>query len=166
MTIKELGDSFFCEKVEKVIDDIPYLSFLILSVILEFIAKCRVSKLYEKTDGETRKYCKDAIKNIEALKKYDNMSDIDLYTNLRCSMIHSFKPQDNILLSPEKNNLIEKRIGAKELYKDLKSAWSEILKNEKIKSYVTETESIIVMDELSGSTTSTFMRYEESTGSD
>lgn len=82
-TIKDLGDSFFIDdKMEKVIEEIPYLSFLILSVILEFIAKCRVSKLYEATDGKTRKYCKDAIENIEALKKYDNMSDIDLYTRV------------------------------------------------------------------------------------
>lgn len=165
MTIKELGDSFFCEKVEKVIDDIPYLSFVVLSVILEFIAKCRLSNFETDTRGKTKNNYNDAINKIEALKKYRYLSDCkcDLYTSLRCPMVHSCTPKDDIILSPDKNDLENKTIGAKELYGDLRLAWKEILDDKKDGL---NKEIIIVTGVLSGLTTNTSMRYKESTDSD
>lgn len=165
MTIKELGDSFFDEKMEKVIDDFPYMSFVILSVILEFIAKCRLSDFDADTRGKTKNYFTDAINDIEALRKYRSLSDCncDLYTSLRCPMVHSCTPKDDIILSPDKNDLENKTIGAKELYGDLRLAWKEVLDDKKDGL---NKEIIIVTGVLSGSTTNTSMRYKESIDSD
>ena len=40
LSLKELGDSFFCDDMNDFVKKQPYMSFVIMSAMLEFLGKC------------------------------------------------------------------------------------------------------------------------------
>lgn len=163
MTIQEVGDSFFCDELKQLVDEKPYMAFVIMASILEFIGKC----YHKHPDFQKRRKSKNdyfvAINELESLEKYsvfnyppDNNGQVPnnnyLYTNLRCGMVHAFLPEGDIILAPSENDLSKKIVGAQELYTDLHNAWEEIKQNADIASYLNENFALNVAGELSGST--------------
>lgn len=168
MNLKDIGNSFFCDQLEKFVSESPYLAFVLLSSLLEFMGNC-----YQKSQGSkntTREIFFNLINNNEALKEYrrfnykvkDQKSGIDidnnyLYKYLRCGMLHELLPKEDIVLCPDRNDLSQKVIGAKNLYEDMKRAWDELKSLSDVSSYMESTDVLIVFDAFSGSTTSSIV---------
>ena len=168
MNYKELGDSFFCGQLEELVDNSPYLSFVLLSSILEFMGHCYRSGQGSKNN--TRGIFLNLINNVKALEEYKKLNfpaydprsgkDIDnnyLYKYLRCGMLHEMIPKKDIVLSPDKNDMSQKTVGARNLYEDMKKAWDELKSSPNILSYMEKTDALNVDDELSGSTISSIV---------
>lgn len=157
MNLKEIGDSFFCDQLKEFVDKSPYMSFVLLSAILEFMGTC-----YRKGKGskeDTKDIFSDLINNVGALKEYrafkDNNKDYNyLYKYLRCGMLHEMIPKKEIELCSNRNNLSKHIIGAKELYEDMQKAWNELKFSPDVSKYIESTDALTVFDEYSGSTTS------------
>ena len=169
MNLKEIGDSFFCDKLKEFVDKSPYLSFVLLSAILEFIGTC-----YRKGKGSkdnTRTIFYDLINNVVAFEDYKQLNYqtkiedkksgteivIDnnyLYKYLRCGMLHEVIPKEDIVLCPDRNDLTKRIIGAKNLYEDIEKAWHELKSSPEVSKYIENTDALTVFDEFSGSTAS------------
>lgn len=161
MSLKEVGDSFFNEHVEKFIIEQPFLSFVILSSMIEFMGKCYKCRKDFHESGHSKEDYYDAINNLQFLQKYIvfNYGDTKdkcnhMYKWLRCGMLHAFLPKEGIKLASGNNDLNNKIVGAKELYTDIKNAWDEIKKDSDILNYINNTTAIIVYDNTSGQTAS------------
>lgn len=169
MNLKEIGDSFFCNHLEEIVDRSPYLSFVLLSAILEFLGTC--NRIGKGSKDDTRTIFYDLINNIVAFEDYKQLNYqvkledkksgtekvIDnnyLYKYLRCGMLHEMIPQKEIVLCPDRNNLSQKVIGAKNLFEDMQKAWVELKSLPEVSKYIESTDALTVFDEFSGSTTS------------
>ena len=163
MTIQEVGNSFFCNELGQLVDKKPYMAFVIMSSILEFIGKCYSKRPDFQQTGYSKNDYYDAINKLDSLEKYrvfnyppDNNGQAPnnnyLYTHLRCGMLHAFLPDGDIILAPSENDLSKKIVGARELYTDLQKAWEEIKQNAKIASSINGNLALNVAGELSGST--------------
>jgi hypothetical protein len=133
-SLKDLGDHLFSKEVKAdvkaFIEKQPYLSFTMLSAILEFVAryysgeddwhKCNISK----------RICCELISNVTALEKYRQYTKVGddslLYTELRCGILHSLAPGETIKLDGVSNDVSKLTIGASDLYDDLEKAWVEV----------------------------------------
>ncbi len=165
-TIEEVGDSLFCNELEDLVKKNPFMAFVIMSAILEFIAKCNKKPVDFFSSGHSQIDCYEAINNINALNKYSifnkttkdskgkDKNNNDLYEKLRCGMLHSFFPKGGIILSSSTNDLSKKIVGAHEFYCDLQKAWNEIKNDSDTRSYITS-ESILGIDGVLSSHTST-----------
>ena len=168
MNYKELGDSFFCDQLENLVDDSPYLAFVLLSGILEFMGNCYRAGQGSKND--TRKIFYDLINNVNALADYRMLNyqsqdpssgkDLDnngLYKYLRCGMLHELIPKNEIVLCPDINDISQRMIGAKNLYEDMKRAWDELKSIPYVLSYMEKTDALNVVDGFSGFTASSIV---------
>jgi hypothetical protein len=169
MNLKEIGDSFFCYQLKEFVESNPYLAFVLLSAILEYMGNC--NRMGQGSKDETRTIFYDLINNVEAFRDYRqlnyqiNIVDkkngtqkiIDnnyLYKYLRCGMLHEMIPKKEIVLCPDRNNLSQKVIGAKNLYEDMEKAWDELKSSSEVSKYMESTDALTVFDEISGSTAS------------
>jgi len=161
MSLKEVGDSFFNEDMENFIKRQPYMSFVILSGMIEFLGKCfsRRNDFQESNHSKGDYY--DVINNLESLQKYKIFNEGDekekrnhMYKELRCGMVHALLPKTKIKLTSTDNELRNYTIGARELYSDIKNAWEEIYENDDIKTYIDNTIAIEVYDKVSDVTAS------------
>jgi len=165
MNLREVGDSLFCYQLKEIVDKCPYFSFVTLSALLEFMGNC-----YRKGQGSkdcTREVFFNLINKIDALKAYrllnfkndKNEDNNYLYKYLRCGMLHEVLPKEDVVLCPDRNDLSDEKkiIGAKNLYEDMKRAWSELKSSPEISSYMERTEVLRGVDDYSGSTTSSIL---------
>ena len=140
VNIRKLGDSLFSTELEELVNNQPYMAFVNLSAILEFIARCKYYKLFDEVSGKIGDMCYDAINNIKALEKYKELNYPNgekkeanhLYKSIRCGMLHSLLPKKEIKLNDDNNDLNNMVVGAKELYHDLKEAWEEVKKESEL----------------------------------
>lgn len=94
----------------------PYLGFQLISSSIEFLGACLDSYNWSET-GLSEKRFRLAIDILfpDEYKEFNKKSNkFDLYTNLRCSMVHSSRPGNFIGLS-------ERKHGCHGLIKDNKS---------------------------------------------
>ena len=157
MNLRELGDSFFCDNMKKFVSDEPYMSFVIMSAIVEFIGKCMKCREDFSMKGCSKQDFCHAINNLEELSKYkvfNTENSNHLYDHLRCGMVHSMIPQSDVVLSDSSNNLKEKIVGAKDFYSDLQRAWEEIQQNNSIGAYLSKKKAVDINNNLTGSTLS------------
>ena len=163
MTLKEFGDKFIND-VNPIVDTNPYLAFFIMSAALEFISRCKAClPNFHKKDGSSDRYVK-AINNIKALKpyrifnrqtiyktkngKYKKKNTNDLYSVIRCGLLHAGMPNEGLTLSSELNELENKVVGCKSLYADIRNAWQELKSNTKVLSYLESTNALTISNEL------------------
>ena len=160
MSLKDVGDSFFCanDDLERLVQNQPYMSFVIMSSLIEFIGKCYKRRLDFQTQYKSKEDYFDVINNLESLKKYREFNKEgqvnELYTLLRCGMLHALLPKEDMHLAPGSNDFNKKIIGASELYSDIKNAWVEVKTIPEILQYVRETSAIEVYDLTSDGTAS------------
>lgn len=136
VNVRELGDSLFSNELKELVNNQPYMAFVNLSAILEFIARCKYDKLFDEKSGEIGDWCYNAINQIKALEKYKELNypngerkEVNhLYKSIRCGMLHDLLPKKGIKLNDDANDLDNMVVGAKELYHDLNEAWDEIKK--------------------------------------
>lgn len=133
--IIELGNSLFNKDFEDFIDRQPYMAFVIMSAMLEFLAKC--SKHVFNRNLKHNEIINE-IKNIKVLKKYTQMKFVkgeDIYSVLRCGMVHSLIPDQGIKLTKDTNDLCNMTIGANEFYADLNKAWQVLKQNASLNKF-------------------------------
>lgn len=157
MNLKEIGDSFFCNQLKELVDKNPYFAFVLLSAILEFLGNCNRKGKGSKDD--TKDIFNDLINNVDAFKEYrkfkDDTKDYNyLYKYLRCGMLHEMIPKNEIVLCPDRNNLSQNVIGAKNLYEDMEKAWDELKSSPEVSKYMESTDALTVFDVFSGTTAS------------
>lgn len=157
MTIKELGDDLF-SNIEDIVKTRPYLSFILLGALIEFIAKVSNKTLLNSHTGTSKQDCYNAINNLQALSNYKRFNHTSnnnyLYSHLRCGMLHTLLPNDHIILTSETNDLANNIVGAKSLFDDLKKSWQEIMQNKDIEKFATTTTALVISNQESGSTES------------
>lgn len=152
MTLEEFGDKFI-KDLEPMVSSNPYIAFLVLSTTLEFIARCKNMESNFQDDKKTKEKFIKAINSIKAFTPYRNLSD-KLY-KLRCGMVHTTMPSEDIILSSDENDLEKNVIGCKSLYNDIKEAWQEIKRDICIEKYLKTNRTIIISKELNVNVSST-----------
>ena len=163
MTLKEFGDNFIND-IEPIVETNPYLAFFIMSAALEFISRCKACLPdFHKKDGSSDRYV-NAINNIKALKpyrifnkkvryrakngKYKKKNTNDLYSVIRCGLLHAGMPNEGLTLSSDLNELGKRIVGCKSLYADIKNAWQEIKSNTNILNYLENTKALTISKEI------------------
>jgi len=91
-------------------DGVPihsYLGFQLISTAIEFLGACLDQYDWGEKNMSEKRF-KLAVKELFDKKyyKYNNGGKFDLYSNLRCSLVHSSRPGNNIGLSEYKNNAV------------------------------------------------------------
>jgi hypothetical protein len=91
----------FIDEVNAIINNHPYIAFMVMGVGIEFLGKSIDKSLTNwDTAHRSRKDFNDAIKNIPSLQKYEPFIDShDIYSSLRCGLLHSAVPGHSITLS-------------------------------------------------------------------
>ncbi|MCR4612500.1 MAG: hypothetical protein K5778_00700 [Bacteroidaceae bacterium] len=166
-SLLDIGNSFFeNDDVKQFITNNPYMGFVLMSAMIEFLGKC---SLQQKTFSDSAHSEEDflrAIKDILPLQKYKKWNikiklkkgknkttektTNKLYSALRCGMLHSLLPKEGILLAPKSTELDKNIVGAVDLYNDLKDAWSELLQRKPVDVFLETTPSIVVENGVSG----------------
>jgi len=102
MTGKQFIETFFIAQVEQVISTIPYMAFIIMGIGIEFLGKCLHSKDI-MDDSRSRIRFEEAIVNLKSFSTYIPLigknNKFDLYSSLRCGLVHSAAPKYSITLS-------------------------------------------------------------------
>ena len=73
LNLKKVGDSFFNQQLVSLVENNPYLAFVLLSAILEFMGHC-YRKGQKTNDDTVRAVFFDLINNVEALKDYRQLN--------------------------------------------------------------------------------------------
>lgn len=127
----------FIDQLGSIINDHPYISFIVISTGIEFLGKCIDHDLnqWDKI-RKPRKYFEKAILTIPSLQVYSSYLDqntFDLYSNLRCGLVHSASPNYLITLSSKQetghlvleNNRLNLKI--EDFYRDFRLACEFII---------------------------------------
>lgn len=166
-SLLDIGNGFFeNNEVEQFITNNPYMGFVLMSAMIEFLGKCC---LQQNTFSDSRHSEEDflrAITDISPLQKYKKWdfkvkspkaktqtkekTTNKLYTELRCGMLHSLLPKGGISLAPKSTDLDKNIVGAVDLYNDLKDAWAELRQRQPVGGFLETTPSIVVENGVSG----------------
>ena len=147
MTLEEYGNKLINEDLEQLVESNPYLAFIVLLAVIEFIARCRKKLKNFHNSKDTKKRYVEAINNINAFKAYKQLNYQDsnkLYTLLRCGLLHSTIPDNGITLSSEENDLPNNIVGCISLYNDVKQAWTEIKQDTSVLSYLQNHKGLVI----------------------
>lgn len=93
--------TFFIDELEDIVNRHPYLAFMIMSTGIEFLGKCLKTNQPDWHDtGRPSETFKKAIQEIPSLQKYEQLlQEFNLYSGLRCGLLHSAQPEPGITLS-------------------------------------------------------------------
>lgn len=155
MTVIEFIKKYFIEEIGSLVDERPFVSFVLMAIGVEFLGKCLNNNPWDdwkiKSPGDT---FRDATKTYATLNKYDVIPD--LYHSLRCRLAHRLMVKGYIILSPTFGVHFNYTIGCKEFYDDFKQACQDAIdnKNGMIKKNLSEEYNIEVSG-MTGSTSTT-----------
>jgi len=136
MKPKEFIEHVLINEIKDVVDRHPYLSFLLISVGIEFLGKCL---LVEKQNWNKIKPEKAFNKGLELMCNVDpEYSTINLKDELRNGLAHTFMPKSKIALSEikhgarnfQKNNSGQTILVAEIFYRDFVKACRLIIEQE------------------------------------
>ncbi|MBQ7741424.1 MAG: hypothetical protein IJT90_00640 [Bacteroidaceae bacterium] len=161
----QVGDTFFqSATIKELIEKDPYMSFIVLSAALEFLGKCYKLPRTFMASGSSSQDCYDVINKLGALESYRDLNYKEkdkngqekernyLYTGLRCGILHSLLPANEIILTPKENDPKNRKIGAETLYADLCNAWSELKAKEDILQEMEKTTALYIIGSCTGGT--------------
>jgi hypothetical protein len=134
---KEFIKQVFINEVADLVENHPYLAFMIMGIGIELLGKSISSEHSDwDVEGKSRSSFEKAVKTLSSLKKYEPYLDKkghDLYGSLRCGLAHSAKPKYGITLSSknEAANLFEYggrvNLRCEDFYSDFKAACEEVI---------------------------------------
>ncbi len=124
--------------IKPFVDNHPYFAFFIIASGIEFLGKCINDKKDWQEEKMSRTDFQNAINQLDSFANYRNYlkgmntDQIDLYSSLRCGLLHAMLPKSNILLMRgcEPLSLDPNRkllLSVETLYNDFCKACSEIL---------------------------------------
>lgn len=109
--------------MEDIVNNHPYHAFALLAIMIEVLGKCLSSRDWQHS-GESTTDFNSALDKFHSLQKYKNVSN--LFSTLRCGMVHALLIKQGVALVPDKNDLLNSTIGCKELYQDICQAWEDL----------------------------------------
>lgn len=130
LNVKNFIQSVLIDEIESMLDEHPYISFIVMGIGIEFLGKCIDRQLTDwNTPGRSKRDFKNAIKTIHSLQKYtQSLTTYDLYGSFRCGLAHTISPKFKITLS-SKNELAHMvehngslNLKVEDFYKDFKEA--------------------------------------------
>lgn len=104
MTLEEFINNTVIDEIGIMVSTprLKYLSFIVMSAAIEFLGACLDNQSFHTSSRSQIRFEK-AINEIPALSKYRGFlgkgSGINLYTELRCGLIHAALPQSGIELT-------------------------------------------------------------------
>ncbi len=134
---KDFIKSVLISEFGSMIDEHPYISFIVMGIGIEFLGKCINSTLSDwNVSGRSKKDFENAIKTIPSLQKYESiLTTHDLYGSFRCGLAHAVSPKIKITLSSknEKGHMVEEsgrlNLKVENFYGDFKSACEYVINN-------------------------------------
>lgn len=132
---KDFIKKVLIDEVGGMIDNHPYISFIMMGIGIEFLGKCSDSGLNDwNVSGRSRLDFENAIKKIPSLQKYQTyLTTYDMYGSFRCGLAHAVAPKFKITLSSkeELGHLIEVsgrlNLKVEDFYADFKLACEFII---------------------------------------
>jgi hypothetical protein len=116
------------------IDDHPYISFIMMGIGIEFLGKCINSGLRDWSSGASGKVFGNAVKSIPSLQRYQQyLTSHDLYGSFRCGLAHAVSPKYKITLSSkqERAHLVDDggrlNLKVEDFYADFKLACEHVI---------------------------------------
>ena len=126
VSVKQYIEEYIMKSVEELVGGDQYLpAFLMITCGVEFLGKCIGPKPFKDRDHQGNNF-KNALGGFSSLNKYIFGCSVDIYKNLRCGIVHSLLPDNNIMLVEENNNL-PNVIGLKDLKDDFITACNDLL---------------------------------------
>ena len=139
ISLQDFIDKFIIVGIKPVVDNQPYLAFILLSSAIEFLGKCiNNTDDWHKRGNSKYNFCY-VIGKLDSLDKYKvafgtdknvndqcNIKENRLYDELRCAMVHAIQPSQGIVLRDKNNDLANNTIGCKDLYEDVVKACEEV----------------------------------------
>ena len=136
VTPKEFIDSLFIQELGVLVSTSPYLSFMIISIGIEFLGKCLETNQKDwHQRNESKKNFVKALNDLPSLNKYLNYhAKFNFYDGLRSGLLHAAIPTGKITLSSRDelghlqqstNESINLKI--EDFYKDFKEACEHII---------------------------------------
>ena len=137
VTVKEYIEQLPAD-IKPFVEHQPYFAFFIIASGIEFLGKCINDQKDWQTEKMSRTDFQNAINQLDSFVNYRNYlqgmntDQIDLYSSLRCGLLHAMLPKSNILLmrgnEPLKQDSNRKLLLSIEtFYNDFCDACSEIL---------------------------------------
>lgn len=137
VTIKEYITQLPAD-IKPFVEHQPYFAFFIIASGIEFLGKCINDQKDWQTEKMSRTDFQNAINQLDSFVNYRNYlqgmntDQIDLYSSLRCGLLHAMLPKSNILLmrgngplSLDSNRKL--LLSIETLYDDFTKACCEIL---------------------------------------
>ncbi len=120
----------FIDELGSMINEHPYISFILMGVGIEFLGKCNDKSLASwNVSGRSKMDFENAVKNLPGLQNYESyLTTCDLYGSLRCGLAHAASPKFSITLSSklELGHLVEDNgrlnLKVEDFYSDFKTA--------------------------------------------
>lgn len=130
LNAKEFIKTVFIDELGSLINDRPYISFMIMGIGIELLGKCIDQDLEDwNRPKRSKRDFNDALKNIPSFQKYKPYIDkYDIYSAFRCGLLHSAVPKYAITLSSknEQAHLVESNdrlnLKVEDFYQDFKEA--------------------------------------------
>jgi hypothetical protein len=132
---KEFIQSVLINEIGRMINDHPYISFIVMGIGVEFLGKCIDSELTDWNVPDRSKHdFESAIKTIPNLKKYEPyLTTYKMYSSFRCGLVHAVSPKFKITLSSKNElehlNQHDGRLNLKveDFYQDFKGACEHVI---------------------------------------
>jgi len=101
LKLKDFIKSVLIDELGAMIDQHPYISFIMMGIGIEFLGKCINTTLNSwNIRGRSGPDFKNAIRSIPSLQKYKPyLTTYDLYGSFRCGLAHTAAPKYSITLS-------------------------------------------------------------------
>lgn len=135
---KDFIQAVLIEELKIMMENHPYISFIVMGIGIEFLGKCIDSQLTDwNMPNRSRFDFENAIKSIPKLQEYEcYLATHDLYSSFRCGLAHAVSPKFKITLS-SKNELAHRvehngrlNLKVEDFYKDFKEACEFVINKE------------------------------------
>ena len=134
-SIKELLQKHLIDEMDEIVTNHPFHAFCLMGIAIEVFGKL-IKPGREITDvGTSEEDFKYAIDNLEAFEDYRELP-FDLFSSLRCSLVHQMLPGKDIILSPSIDAPKQRKLGTPQMYARVKDAWAEVLESEEAKKKI------------------------------
>ena len=170
-TAKEFIERYIIRDISDIVESRPYHAFFLLSTAIEVLGKCLNPDSWQ-TSGKSEEDFSNAINQFESLKDYrcfncyktdKNGNQVinkgrpvltnELFSLLRCGLLHAALPKNGIFLTDQNEDLSRKLIGCREMYQRICNAWNEAKNNPSlIKKNLLEPDVFHVNGSISGTT--------------
>lgn len=147
-TAEEFIDQYIIRDISDIVESHPYHAFFLMSTAIEVLGKCLNANPWQTIGESEIDFC-NAINQFESLKDYRSFNRDkkdkngktitdkngnavqlnDLFSLLRCGLLHAALPKDGISLTNQNEDLSNRIIGCKEMYQRICNAWKEAKSN-------------------------------------